>query len=72
MAASSVPLESPCEGRHSDVVICEKVSRHDLAKMVGATDEMVSRVLKDLEGRDFIETRMDGSTLIKESLNSIG
>jgi CRP/FNR family cyclic AMP-dependent transcriptional regulator len=53
-------------------VIREKVSRQDLAKMVGASREMVSRVMKDIEERGFIETRSDGSVLVKERLNSLG
>lgn len=53
-------------------VIRDKVSRQDLAKMVGASREMVSRVMKDLEERGFIETRADGSMLVKERLNSLG
>ena len=52
-------------------VIRDKVSRQDLAKMVGASREMVSRVMKDLEERGFVETRSDGSMLIKERLNSL-
>lgn len=55
-----------------NAVIRDKVSRQDLAKTVGASREMVSRVMKDLEERGFIETRSDGSMLIKERLNSIG
>ena len=35
-------------------VIRNKVSRQDLAKVVGASREMVSRVMKDLEGRGMI------------------
>lgn len=53
-------------------VIRDKVSRQDLAKMVGASREMVSRVMKDLEDRGFIETRADASILIKERLSALG
>jgi len=42
------------------------VSRQDLAKMVGASREMVSRVMKDLEDRGFVEVREDGSLLLHE------
>ena len=52
-------------------VIRDKVSRQDLAKMVGASREMVSRVMKDLEDRGFIETRSDGSMIVNDRLNSI-
>ena len=48
------------------------ISRQDIAKMVGASREMVSRVMKDLEDRGFIETREDGSMLIKDRLTTLG
>jgi CRP/FNR family transcriptional regulator, cyclic AMP receptor protein len=48
------------------------VSRQDLAKMVGASREMVSRVMKDLEERGYIETLENNSVLIKERLSSLG
>ncbi len=53
-------------------VIRDKVSRQDLAKMVGASREMVSRVMKDLEERGYIETLANNSVLIKERLNALG
>ena len=53
-------------------VIRERISRQDIAKMVGASREMVSRVMKDLEDRGFIETREDGSMLIKDRLTTLG
>jgi DNA-binding transcriptional regulator YhcF (GntR family) len=40
--------------------------------MVGASREMVSRVMKDLEERGFIETRSDGSMVVRERLNALG
>jgi CRP-like cAMP-binding protein len=49
-------------------IIRHKVSRQDMAKGVGASREMVSRVMKDLEGRGAIETQADGSVLLKEAL----
>ena len=52
-------------------VIRGRVSRQDMAKMVGASREMVSRVMKDLEERGFIETQDDGSLLIKPHLDSL-
>ena len=52
-----------------NAVIRGKVSRQDLAKMVGASREMVSRVMKDLEDRGFIEIREDGSMSVKAHLN---
>lgn len=47
-------------------IIRDKISRQDIAKMVGASREMVSRVMKDFEEQGFIETREDGSVLVNE------
>ena len=49
-------------------IIRNKVSRQDLAKVVGASREMVSRVMKDLEERGMVETQENGSVIIKERL----
>ena len=65
-------LESAVADREGNLVIRDKVSRQDLAKMVGASREMVSRVMKDLEERGFIETRADGSMWVKDRLHSLG
>ena len=54
------------------MTIRDRISRQDIAKMVGASREMVSRVMKDLEDRGFIETREDGSMLIKDRLATLG
>ena len=51
-------------------VIRNKVSRQDLAKVVGASREMVSRVMKDLEERGIVETQENGSVLLKERLDA--
>ncbi|HSI57575.1 MAG TPA: cyclic nucleotide-binding domain-containing protein [Ideonella sp.] len=45
-----------------------KVSRQDMAKIVGASREMVSRVMKDLEERGVIETLESGAVLLKNRL----
>ena len=65
----SAAESSSCEQGHG--VIAERVSRQDIAKRVGASREMVSRVMKDLEERGFIETREDGSLLVKDQLRSL-
>ncbi len=57
--------------REDHAVIPERVSRQDVAKMVGASREMVSRVMKDLEERGFIVTRDDGSLLLMPHLDSL-
>ena len=53
---------------HGEKVIRSKVSRQDLAKHVGASREMVSRVMKDLEERGLIHTQETGSVVLKEHL----
>jgi CRP/FNR family transcriptional regulator, cyclic AMP receptor protein len=50
------------------LLIRNKVSRQDMAKIVGASREMVSRVMKDLEERGVIQTQENGSVVIKERL----
>ena len=65
-------LEVAVDGGDGERIVRDKISRQDIAKMVGASREMVSRVMKDLEDRGFIEVTEDGSTFIKERLNSIG
>jgi CRP/FNR family transcriptional regulator, cyclic AMP receptor protein len=65
-------LEFAVPDRDGQLSIRERISRQDIAKMVGASREMVSRVMKDLEERGFIETRDDGSMLIKDRLSTLG
>ncbi|MEY4296018.1 MAG: hypothetical protein RLY82_1706 [Pseudomonadota bacterium] len=54
---------------HSDgrSFIKEKVSRQNIAKTVGASREMVSRVMKDLEDKGYIESQEDGSIFIRDT-----
>ena len=65
-------LEFARPDAEGNLFIREKISRQDIAKMVGASREMVSRVMKDLEERGFIESNDDGSMIIKERLSSLG
>jgi CRP/FNR family cyclic AMP-dependent transcriptional regulator len=48
------------------LVIRERVSRQDLAKMIGASREMVSRVMKEFEKSGFIEVCEQGCTWIRQ------
>ena len=48
-------------------VIKEKISRQDLAKMVGASREMVSRVMKHFEESGVVVKQDDGTFLLKGS-----
>lgn len=50
----------------NQLVIKEKMTRQDIAKMVGASREMVSRVMRDFEIQGFIQTRDDGSMELTE------
>ena len=61
--------ETDAQGR---LVIRDKISRQDLAKVVGASREMVSRVMKDLDERGFIEVQPSGATVLKERLDALG
>ena len=65
-------LEFATETGDGEMLIREKISRQDIAKMVGASREMVSRVMKDLEERGFIQTQENGSIVVKERLNTLG
>jgi CRP-like cAMP-binding protein len=65
-------LEFAAPDKDGRLVIRERVSRQDVAKMIGASREMVSRVMKDLEDRGFIEVGEDSSTIIKDRLTSLG
>lgn len=48
------------------LVIREKITRQDIAKMVGASREMVSRVMRDFEEQGFIKTNEDGTISLTE------
>lgn len=65
-------LEFAQPDKDGQLVIRDRVSRQDVAKMIGASREMVSRVMKDLEDRGFIEVTEDGRTVIKDRLTSLG
>jgi CRP/FNR family transcriptional regulator, cyclic AMP receptor protein len=67
-----VLLESAALTLDGQMLIREKISRQDIAKMVGASREMVSRVMKDLEERGFIEIQDNGAMVIKERLSTLG
>lgn len=65
-------LEFAAETPEGELLIREKISRQDIAKMVGASREMVSRVMKDLEERGFIQTQDNGSIMVKDRLTALG
>ena len=48
------------EGRR---IINRRITKQDIAKMIGASREMVSRVMKDLQLQGLIEETVDGIVL---------
>ena len=50
------------------LVVGEKLSQQDLANMVGASREMVNRILKDLTDRGFISIESKSITIINREL----
>jgi CRP-like cAMP-binding protein len=52
-------------------IIRHKVSRQDMAKVVGASREMVSRVMKDLEERGLIATQDNGCVILRETIAQV-
>lgn len=63
---ANVLLDTAKAASAGDMVIREKLSRQDIAKMVGASREMVSRVMKDFEEQGFVTPLDGGAMLVKE------
>jgi len=63
---AKVLLESATLDDTGGLLIREKVSRQDIAKMVGASREMVSRVMKDFEDQGFIKLLDGGQVRVFE------
>ncbi len=59
--------ERTADGR---LVVLQKVSRQDIAKMIGASREMVSRVMKDLQQRGLVH-EVDGQMELLEDVSDI-
>jgi CRP/FNR family cyclic AMP-dependent transcriptional regulator len=51
-------------------VLRDKLQRQDVAKMIGASREMVSRVMKGLETDGFLLPQADGSFILQENRNA--
>ena len=49
-------------------VVTKRLTKQDIARMVGASREMVSRVMKDLEMSGYFEVR--GSTIVLRDTNA--
>jgi len=61
-----VLLDSAVADAQGALLIHNKVSRQDIAKMVGASREMVSRVMKDFEEQGFIQLLDGGAIRVHE------
>jgi CRP/FNR family transcriptional regulator, cyclic AMP receptor protein len=54
--------------KNGTLMVGEKLSQQDLANMVGASREMVNRILKDLADRGFISVESKSITIINREL----
>ena len=63
---AKVLLDSAVLDADGTLLIRDKVSRQDLAKMVGASREMVSRVMRDFEEQGFIQLLDSGAVRVIE------
>lgn len=50
-------MAAPCEG---GCLVATRITKQDMARMVGASREMVSRVMRDLAREGVVEERRDG------------
>ena len=48
---------------NGEPIVVKKLAKQDIAKMIGASREMVSRVMKDLQSGGYIEVRPEGIVL---------
>lgn len=58
------------ESVNGERVIAKKVSKQDIAKMIGASREMVSRVMKDLRTGGFMEVK-EGKLVLRDKIAAI-
>ncbi len=63
---ANVLLDAAVADEQGVLLIREKVSKQDIAKMVGASREMVSRVMKDFEEQGFIQSLDSGMVRVFE------
>jgi CRP/FNR family cyclic AMP-dependent transcriptional regulator len=67
VAALLLDMSETKDGQH---VITQKIVKTDMAGMVGASREMVTRVMKDLQAGGFIEVRGD-SVYLRDNIATI-
>jgi CRP/FNR family transcriptional regulator, cyclic AMP receptor protein len=58
------------EDLNGETVVVRKVTKQDIAKMIGASREMVSRVMKDLGNQGLIE-ETDHGIVLRDRLNEL-
>jgi CRP-like cAMP-binding protein len=63
---ANVLLEAANASPYKDMIIHDKLSRQNIAKMVGASREMVGRVMKSFEAQGFIELLEGGAVRVRE------
>ena len=54
----------------NDRIVKNKLPRQEIAKMIGASREMVSRVMKGLENEGYITAMPEGKIMLREKLSS--
>ncbi len=64
-------LLDSAEKINGELVVVKKISKQDIAKMIGASREMVSRVMKDLALQGLID-ESSGRVVLKENIGSVG
>ncbi|HEX5126650.1 MAG TPA: helix-turn-helix domain-containing protein, partial [Rhodocyclaceae bacterium] len=58
------------ETTEGEVIVRKKISKQDIAKMIGASREMVSRVMKDLQNRGLID-ETDRGIILYEQIHEV-
>ena len=67
----TVLLEMAQPDAEGKLILKQKVSRQDVAKMVGASREMVSRVMKHFEDEGTVVDRGDGTFLLTQQAHAV-
>ena len=67
----AVLLEMALPDAEGQLILKHKVSRQDVAKMVGASREMVSRVMKHFEDEGTVVDRGDGTFLLTKAAHTV-
>lgn len=62
-----IDMSEECDGRR---VVTKHITRQDIAKTVGASREMVSRVMRDLQVQGLIEETSDGRIWLRADIDS--